>query len=57
MEVKLISHTPEPEKVVAAAARLCYSPKSAVEIMEDFGSAEVETFLNKLTEMGHHSPL
>lgn len=57
MEVKLISHTPEPEKVVAAAARLCYSPKSAVEIMEDFGSAEVETFLNKLTEMGHDSPL
>lgn len=25
MTVRLIAHTPEPEKVVAAAAKLCYS--------------------------------
>ena len=25
MKVTLIAHTPEPEKVVAAAAKLCYS--------------------------------
>lgn len=56
MEVKLISHTPEPEKVVAAAARLCYSPKSAVEITDDFSDEQVGAFLDKLMEMGHDSP-
>ncbi|MGE5545022.1 MAG: thymidylate synthase (FAD), partial [Bacillota bacterium] len=25
MKVKLIAHTPEPEKTVALAARMCYS--------------------------------
>ena len=29
LKVILLEHTPEPEKLVAAAARLCYSPKSA----------------------------
>lgn len=26
LKVDLIAHTPEPERVVAAAAKLCYSP-------------------------------
>ena len=26
MKVTLIAHTPEPERTVAAAAKLCYSP-------------------------------
>ena len=26
MEVKLLRHTPEPDKTVAMSARLCYSP-------------------------------
>ncbi|HBR34466.1 MAG TPA: thymidylate synthase (FAD), partial [Firmicutes bacterium] len=25
MDVKLLTHTPEPDRVVATAARLCYS--------------------------------
>ena len=25
MKVKLLSHTPEPEKVISMAAKLCYS--------------------------------
>ena len=56
MEVKLISHTPEPEKVVAAAARLCYSPKSGSDIMEGFSEEEVEKFLKRLVSLGHTSP-
>lgn len=56
MEVKLISHTPEPEKVVAAAARLCYSPKSGSDIMEGFSEQEVEKFLQRLVSLGHTSP-
>lgn len=57
MQVKLLSHTPEPEKVVAAAARLCYSPRSAGEIMEDLSPQETQAFLNKLLDLGHSSPL
>ena len=38
MKVKLIAHTPNPEKVVAAAAKLCYS------------NAQIDTLLEGLTE-------
>jgi thymidylate synthase (FAD) len=57
MEVKLLSYTPEAEKLVAAAARLCYSPRRAASIMENFPRAEAGDFLRKLTDMGHFSPL
>ncbi|HHY36510.1 MAG TPA: FAD-dependent thymidylate synthase [Firmicutes bacterium] len=56
MKVTLINHTPEPEKTVAAAARLCYSPQGAAEIMENFTPEKVDRFLAKLTQMGHFSP-
>ena len=52
MHVQLIEYTPNPEKVVAAAARLCYSPLSANEIMDGLNEQMVESFLQKLTDMG-----
>ena len=57
MKVKLINHTPEPEKTVAAAARLCYSPVGATELMEDFSPDKVGKFLDILVELGHQSPM
>ncbi len=57
LSVKLIAHTPEPEKVVASGARLCYSPKSATEIMDNFTDEQVATFIQKLVDLGHASPL
>ena len=57
MHVQLIEYTPNPEKVVAAAARLCYPPLSANEIMDGLNEQMVESFLQKLTDMGHSSPL
>lgn len=56
MKVKLINHTPEPDKTVAAAARLCYSPVGAEQIMENFSEEGITVFLNKLMEIGHWSP-
>lgn len=56
MEVRLISYTPQPEVVVASAARLCYSPCSAIKIMDDFEQKDVNKFLEKLLKMGHLSP-
>ena len=32
--VKLIAHTPNPEQVVAAAAKLCYSPSKIDNILD-----------------------
>ena len=33
MKVTLLTHTPEPEKVVAAAAKLCYSQSADVDTL------------------------
>ncbi len=57
MKVTLLTHTPEPEKVVAAAAKLCYS-NSTIETLYDKQTPEaVEKFLNMLAEIGHESPI
>ena len=57
LKVTLINHTPEPEKTVAAAARLCYSPLGAAEIMDNFSPEQVDKFLTRLIQMGHFSPI
>lgn len=56
MKVKLIAHTPEPEKAVAAAAKLCYSQSGAEEIMDNLTEEKVEGFLDMLSSLGHDSP-
>ena len=57
MKVTLINYTPNPEETVAAAARICYSPLGAAEIMADFKPGEAENLLGKLVAMGHLSPV
>lgn len=54
--VKLIAYTPEPEKVVATAAKLCYSQKSAFDITESMTNEEAVGFLDKLPS-SHGTPL
>lgn len=56
MHVELLVHTPEPEQVVAAAARLCYSNSSIDELMEKSRSNR-QVFLEKILSLGHHSVL
>ncbi len=57
MKVKLLAHTPQPEKVIAMAAKLCYSPVGVDEIEKNLTDESVEKFLNMLINMGHESPL
>lgn len=57
MKVSLLQYTPEPEKLVAAAARLCYSDKSADELMDNFTPEKVESFVQRLVALGHESPM
>jgi thymidylate synthase (FAD) len=57
MKVSLLQHTPEPERTVALAARLCYSAASIGELNEKFSTADVTDFLAKIMSLGHQSVL
>ncbi|MBR0383606.1 MAG: FAD-dependent thymidylate synthase [Eubacteriaceae bacterium] len=57
LHVNLIAHTPEPEKVIAAAAKLCYSHAGTQELLDDLTPEKAEGFLKKLMTFGHASPL
>ncbi len=57
MKVKIISHTPEPEKIIASAAKLCYSAVGIDEIMDGLSEEKTEKFINMLMGLGHESPL
>ena len=57
MEVKLIRHTPEPEKTVAMSARLCYSPIGAAQLEEKMTDEQAAKLVRKLVSMGHFSTL
>lgn len=56
LKVKLLSYTPNPEEVVASAAKLCYSPVGVNEIIEKLDSQNVEKFIEKLVSIKHLSP-
>ncbi|MDR1960785.1 MAG: FAD-dependent thymidylate synthase [Gracilibacteraceae bacterium] len=55
MEVRLIAFTPEPEKVVAAAARLCYSSGAVPELLSGLEAENSARLVEKLYKMGHLS--
>ena len=57
LKVELLSYTPNPEKLVASAARLCYSSCSIKETRDKLTDEKVSSFVNMLAEMGHESPL
>lgn len=57
LKVKLIQYTPEPEKTIAAAAKLCYSSVGVEEIMDGLSAEKTIKFLNMLMSLGHASPI
>ena len=57
LKVTLIAHTPEPEKIIASAARLCYSSSDIESLMEGLTTEKTEAFIKKLADLGHQSPL
>lgn len=57
MKVTLLTHTPEPEKIVASAAKLCYSSSDIEALMDNLTDDKIEKFIKKLTDLGHQSPL
>ena len=57
LKVQLISHTPEPDKVVAQAGKLCYSAVGVDEITQKLTEEEIARYVNMLANIGHESPL
>ena len=53
----MVAHTPEPEKVVAFAAKLCYSNTEPDKIWESLTNEEVSRYLSHLEGYGHESPI
>jgi thymidylate synthase (FAD) len=56
MLVQLLTHTPNPEQVVAAAARLCYSDSSIEQLLGQ-PPEQAAKLLHKILELGHFSVL
>ena len=57
LNVVLLRHTPEPEEVVAMAAKLCYSPSGVEELKEKIEAKDQAAFVEKLASIGHLSPI
>ena len=56
-KVTLITHTAMPEKIVASAAKLCYSPSDIDHIMDGLTEEKTASFVEMLAEIGHESPI
>lgn len=57
MQVELLYHTPDVERAVATAARLCYAPVGASELMETMSDEKVRSVLSTIMKGGHFSTL
>lgn len=57
LKVRLISHTPDAERVIAAAAKLCYARSDIDTVMEGLTPEKTEQFLEMLSSLGHESPI
>ncbi|HPY85806.1 MAG TPA: FAD-dependent thymidylate synthase [Ruminococcus flavefaciens] len=55
MKVMLIAHTPEPEKIVATAAKLCYSSSDISSLKEGLTEDKTRSFIEMLASIGHES--
>ena len=57
MKVELLQYNPDCEKIVAAAAKLCYSSSGIDGILDGLDEEKTQKFLDRLMSMGHESPV
>ena len=57
MNVTLLTYTPDADKLVAAAAKLCYAKSDISTLMDNLTPEKVESFLTLLNDLGHSSPI
>jgi thymidylate synthase (FAD) len=56
-KVVLLSHTLQPPKTVACAAKLCYSASGIEDLYDNLTDEKTASFLDMLSELGHESPM
>jgi len=57
MNVELLQYNPDAQKIVAAAAKLCYSSSEIKGILDGLDTEKTANFIDRLMSMGHESPL
>ncbi|MBP3272061.1 MAG: FAD-dependent thymidylate synthase [Ruminococcus sp.] len=57
MKVKLLTHTPEPEKYIATAAKLCYASADVDSLLDGLDDEKIASFMDMLSSIGHESPI
>ena len=57
LKVTLITHTPDPEKIIAAAAKLCYRDIGIDSMMDELDEEKAASFVEMLSDIGHESPV
>ena len=57
MPVNTIDGSKNPERVVAAAGKLCYSNSDVMNLYNGLDDQATEKFVNMLSSMGHESPI
>ncbi|MBZ2175214.1 FAD-dependent thymidylate synthase [Schnuerera sp. xch1] len=57
MKVELLRYTLDGEKLIASAAKLCYSSVGIENIEENLNHKNTEKFLKMLMNLGHESPI
>ncbi len=57
MKVELLTYTPDADKMVAAAAKLCYAKSDIATLLDKLTPEKVESFLQTLSDLGHESPI
>ena len=55
-KVTLLAYTPDPQQVVAMAAKLCYSASEIENIKDGLDEEKTANFIKMLSDMGHGSP-
>ena len=56
-KVTLLAYTPEPEKVVASAAKLCYSSAGIDKIAQGLTPEKTASYVAMISELGHASTI
>ena len=57
LKVELLAYTPDADKMVAAAAKLCYAKSDIDTLLDGLTPEKTENFLELLTSLGHQSPV
>lgn len=57
LNVELLYHTPQPQRAIATAARLCYAPVGAADLMEGMTEEQEMRVLRTVLTGGHFSTL